>query len=214
MTSSVNLCDDSLTHFIKALVLCRDPLLETHGHAAKDTQVMLTRCMSLLSVSVSLLLVLVYVAGLNCDVAAHTIFALRAVPQDSFSVESDAVVVVELLTAVAIRNPTRAAKVWPVLHAHFWRLLEASPEKREYLLERVTVNLMRGCVTLLATDDVVISSLKMLTGLRPDITSIVAPRIAAVRACRALSSAASNRHRACRLHAVLHEHRCRVTVGT
>ena len=80
--------------------------------------------------------------------------------------ESDAVVVVELLTAIAIRNPHRTARVWPVLH----------------LLERVCVNLMRGCATMPSTDDVVFSSLTMLTQLRPDTTEIVAPRIAAV--CR------------------------------
>ncbi len=101
--------------------------------------------------------------------------------QDHFAVESDAVVVVELLTAIAIRNPHRTSRVWPVLHQHFQRLLSASPDKREYLLERVCVNLMRGCASMPPTDDVVFSSLTMLTQLRPDTTEIVAPRIAAVR---------------------------------
>jgi hypothetical protein len=51
--------------------------------------------------------------------------------QDHYAVESDAVVVVELLTAVAIRNFHRATRVWPVLHTHFQRLLAASPDKRQ-----------------------------------------------------------------------------------
>ncbi len=49
-----------------------------------------------------------------------------------------------------------------------------------YLMERVCVNLMRGCATLPSTDDAVFSSLTMLTQLRPDTTELVAPRIAAV----------------------------------
>jgi hypothetical protein len=48
-------------------------------------------------------------------------------------------------------------------------------------MERVCVNLMRGCATLPSTDDAVFSSLTMLTQLRPDTTELVAPRIAAVR---------------------------------
>jgi hypothetical protein len=55
-----------------------------------------------------------------------------------------------------------------------------SPRYR-YLMERVCVNLMRGCATLPSTDDAVFSSLTMLTQLRPDTTELVAPRIAAVR---------------------------------
>jgi hypothetical protein len=39
ITSSVHLCDESLTHFIKALVLCRDPLLEAHPHGGTAPQV-------------------------------------------------------------------------------------------------------------------------------------------------------------------------------
>ena len=55
-----------------------------------------------------------------------------------------------------------------------------------YLMERVCVNLMRGCATLPSTDDAVFSSLTMLTQLRPDTTELVAPRIAAVRCTQLL----------------------------
>ncbi len=94
--------------------------------------------------------------------------------------ESEAVFLVELLTTIAIRNSARAGRVWPVLHAHFGRLLAASPDKRQYLLERVCVDLLRGCAELPATDDAVFTSLTMLTQLRPDTTELVAPRIAVV----------------------------------
>jgi hypothetical protein len=39
VTGSGHLCDDSLTHFIKALVLCRDPLLEMHIHGSNQPPV-------------------------------------------------------------------------------------------------------------------------------------------------------------------------------
>lgn len=63
--------------------------------------------------------------------------------------------VVELLTAVLLKNIGRAHLVWPLLHAHFKRLLEAQPEAREYLMERVVANMMRACIALSSAEDAV-----------------------------------------------------------
>ena len=112
LSDSAAMCDESLTHFVKALILIRDPLLDAHAHTGTDAT-------------------------------------------DPFAIESESVLVVELLTAIMLRNVARAQLVWPLLHAHFKRLLEAQPENREYLMERVVSNMMRACIALSSAEDAV-----------------------------------------------------------
>eukprot|EP00742_Colponemidia_sp_Colp-10_P009616 GILJ01010503.1.p1 GENE.GILJ01010503.1~~GILJ01010503.1.p1 ORF type:complete len:1514 (+),score=239.29 GILJ01010503.1:28-4569(+) len=110
---------------------------------------------------------------------------------DQFS----AVFCLELLTNMTIANEHRINLIWPLVAAHFERILTASSSLTLHL-ERVVVNLLRLCIRLIHREELgpsLFSALELMCRLSDDMLFQLADRIAAGLAVLVNMSSGSTR---------------------